>query len=191
MSSNRILFATALAASLAFAPPAASAAGHPHQRDGWNVGFGLGGGNADRTYSGGTSFEREDGITGNIRLGIPMGKTMHFALETNGWRKAQNGESVMFNAFTGGVAWFPSGGWVLRGGVGLGVTTESVSFEGGNLVSTENGFGVNAGLGYEFRLTHTFSLGPQIDGGFITIDSGDANWGSVSVQANWYFIPKF
>jgi hypothetical protein len=66
-----------------------------------------------------------------------------------------------------------------------------VSFEGGNLVSTETGFGVNAGLGYEFRLTRSFSLGPQIDGGFITIDSGDANWGSVSVQANWYFIPKF
>ena len=191
MSSNRILLTTALAAALVLAPPVATAAGHPHQRDGWNVGFGLGGGNADRTYSGGTSFEREDGITGNIRLGIPMGKTMHFAIETNGWRKAKNGESVMFNALTGGVAWFPSGGWVVRGGVGWGVTTESVSFEGGNLVSTETGFGLNAGVGYEFRLTHSFSLGPQIDGGFITIDSGDANWASVSVQANWYFIPKF
>ena len=191
MTSRRMLFATALVASLAISAPPAKAAGHPHQRDGWNVGFGLGGGSADRTYSGGTSFEREDGITGNIRLGIPMRKNMHFAIETNGWRKAQGGESVMFNALTGGVAWFPSGGWVFRGGLGWGITTESVSFEDGNLVSTDTGFGVNAGIGYEFRLTRTFSLGPQLDGGFITIESGDGNWGSVGVQANWYFIPRF
>lgn len=187
---SRVFFATAVVAMCTFAPPAA-AAGHPHQRDGWNVGFGVGGGSADRSYSGGVSFEREDGITGNIRLGIPMRKSMHFALETNGWRKATGGESVMFNAFTGGIAWFPSGGLVVRGGVGWGITTESVSFDSGNLVSTDTGFGVNAGIGYEFRLTRTFSLGPQIDGGFITIESGDANWGSVSVQANWYFIPRF
>jgi len=191
MRPNRILFAAVWAASLVLAAPPAIAAGHPHQRDGWNVGFGLGGGSADRTYSGGTSFQREDGITGNIRVGIPMRKNMHFAIETNGWRKAQNGESVMFNALTGGVAWFPSGGWVLRGGLGWGITTESVKFDSGNLVSTDTGFGANLGIGYEFRLTHTFSLGPQIDGGFITIESGDANWGSVGVQANWYFIPKF
>ena len=191
MTSGRILFAAALAAMLCTAPPPAAAEGHRHQRDGWNIGIGLGGGSADRDFAGGVSFEREDGITGNIRLGIPMRKTVDFSIEMNGWRKAENGESVMFNALTGGLAWFPSGGWVLRGGVGWGITTESVSFNSGDLVSTDTGFGVNAGIGYEFRLTRTFALGPQADGGFVTIESGNANWGSVGIQANWYFIPKF
>ena len=190
MTSSRLLFATALVALLACAAPVA-AAGHPHQRDGWNVGFGAGGGSGDGEYVASTSFTREDGITGSIRLGIPMRKTVHFAIETSGWRKSKGGDSVMLSALTGGVAWFPTGGLVVRGGVGWGVATESVKFNDGHIASNDTGFGATAGLGYEFRLTRTFALGPQIDGGWMTVEEGERGWRSVSVQANWYFIPRF
>lgn len=162
---------------------------YPQNHDGWSIGLGVGGGSAGVSVDGGGSSDREGGMTGNFRLGYPLNPKVSLALESNGWTKSEDGGTVSFTATTIGVACFPSEGIVLRGGLGFGNSHFSV--DAGNNVtisSSESGFGLNGGIGYEFRLARTFALGPQADFGFASFDGGNANWFGLSLQGTWYFV---
>jgi hypothetical protein len=50
--------------------------------------------------------------------------------------------------------------------------------------------GVFGGLGYEFRVTPRFALGPQINVGWMDLDSFNANWVNVELGFHWYFIRR-
>lgn len=174
--------------TLGFATTAATAGTYPQDHDGWSIGFGLGGGSAGVSIDGAGSSSREGGGMGNFRLGYPLNERVSLALEGNAWTKSENDVTVTFGTTTVGVAFFPSEGLVLRGGVGFGSTTVSTSFGSTTVSSTETGFGMHGAIGYDFRVARTFALGPQVDVGYSTFDGGSSNWFGLGLNFNWYFI---
>jgi hypothetical protein len=190
MHGVRILSLAALVFMFAATAPVAQAGTYPQNHDGWSIGFGAGGGSAGVSVDGGGSSDRESGGMGNFRLGYPLNEQVSLALEGNAWTKSENGATVTFSATTFGVAFFPSEGLVLRGGVGFGSTTVAADLGPVTVTSTESGLGLHGAVGYDFRLARTFAIGPQADFGYASFDGGSANWFGVGVQFNWYFVPK-
>lgn len=188
---NRTGIGVVVALALALVAVAPAAAGtHPHNHNGWSIGLGVGGGSAGLSLDGTDGGDREGGGIGNFRLGYPLNEKVTLALESSAWSKSEDGATVTFGATTVGVAFFPSEGLVLRGGLGLGTSRFSADLGPYTISSTESGFGLNGAVGYEFRLARTFALGPQADFGYTTFDGGSANWFGLGVQGTWYFVPK-
>lgn len=185
---NQAWIATALllVALVGFARTA-SAETYPHDRGRWFLGLGLGGGTAGVKIDDVGSTDREGGIMGSFRAGYLLNPQVALALEGNGWTKSEDGATVTFSATTAGVAIYPGEGWVLRGGLGFGSTTVAAHSGNTTLTSTESGFGLNGGVGYEFRLAKSFALGPQLEGGYSTFDGGSSNWVGLAAELNWYF----
>jgi hypothetical protein len=184
------LIATALAILISAAISPASAGQHPQDHDGWTLGFGFGGGSAALNLDNGDSSDREGGGMGNFRVGYPLNEKFSLQFESNAWTKTENDVTVTFSASTFGLAWFPKEGLVLRGGVGFGGTTVSVSSGNTTTTQSENGVGLHGAVGYDFRLTRTFALGPQFDLGYSSFDGGSSNWYGLGLNLNWYFIKK-
>lgn len=171
-------------------PALASADPWPQTRGpGWFVGFGLGGGSAGIEIDG-FDTDREGGAAGSFRVGYTFTDQVGLGLETNAWTKEENGVTFTFSAGAATLYFYPAGGLVLRGGVGVG--TGSVEFDqGGFTVSAdEDGFGVTVGAQYDFRVTRTFSIGPQVDFSWMSLDTVDANYVNGGLSFNWYFIPR-
>lgn len=189
MHALRTLVLAALVTTLFAASPAVAGT-YPHNHNGWSIGLGIGGGSAGLSVDGAGDSDREGGVTGNFRVGYPLNEQVSLALESNAWSKSENDATVTFSATTIGAAFFPSEGLVLRGGVGFGNSRFSVDAGSVTVSSTETGFGVNGGIGYEFRVARTFAVGPQADFGYASFDGGSANWFGLGLQGTWYFVPK-
>lgn len=185
----RTTLVAALVLTLATAATAVAAT-YPHNHNGWSIGLGLGGGTAGLSVDGAGDSDREGGVTGNFRLGYPLNEKVSLALESNAWTKSEDDATVTFSATTFGAAFFPSEGLVLRGGLGFGNSRFSAEIGNTTVSTTETGFGVNGGIGYEFRVARTFAVGPQADFGYASFDGGSANWFGIGVQGTWYFVPK-
>jgi hypothetical protein len=172
-------------------PSIALAAGpYPQTREGWLVGFGVGGGSAGLTADN-VSSDREGGAAGSFRVGYAFQPQLSLELNTNGWTKEQDGVTVSFSVIAAALNFYPGAqGLVLRGGLGGGSGTAQVQV--GSLVvkETKSGFGITAGAGYEFRVTRTFAVGPQVDFGWTSLDTFDANYINGCLGFNWYFIPN-
>ncbi len=194
MQRKRYAIVGALVALLALAGTALGAT-YPQDHDGWYLGLGVGGGSLG-VSSGGSSSEREGGPMGSIRGGYPINPQVALAFESNLWTKEQDSVTLTYDATTVGAAFFPSEGLVLRGGIGF--SSVEISASSGNTTASvsKTGFGFTYGIGYEFRLTRSFALGPQLDGGFASIGedatfkSHTANWVGLGLEANWYFLRK-
>lgn len=189
MRATRMLLVALTVLALGAATTAATAGTYPQNHNGWSLGFGIGGGTAAIDVDGVGTSDREGGGMGNLRFGYPLSEQLSLALEGNAWTKTENDVTVTFSATTVGVAFFPSEGLVLRGGVGFGSTTVSADLGSVTVTETESGLGLHAAVGYDFRLARTFALGPQADFGYTTFDGGSANWFGVGLNFNWYFIP--
>ena len=181
-------------ASLAAAVRPAAAEGYPQQRGGWFLGFGFGGGTAALT-SGGQSTDREGAPTGSFRVGYDLSPEIGLGFESNGWTKSEDiaGETVSTTFDVGAATFYyhpPSNGLVLRGGVGYGGAHASLQNGNTTTTSTETGFGLTLGAAYDFRVRRTFSLGPQIDYGWMTLSDFDANYVNFGLSFDWHFIGK-
>lgn len=187
---NRMSLAGAVAAMLLACASVAAAGQYPQDHNGWTIGFGVGGASAGVSLDGGGSSDREGGGMGNFRVGYPLSEEVSLQLEGNAWTKSENDVTLTFDATTIGIAFFPSEGWVLRGGVGFGQTKLSADLGNTTVTSTETGIGLHAAAGYEFRLARTFALGPQVDFGYATFDGGSSNWFGAGLNLNWYFLSK-
>ena len=189
---HRVNFATGLLAWLAvatmFAPPA-QAGDHPHDRNGFMIGFSLGGGSQGIE----DSDEREGSGTGNFRIGGAIRQDLVIAFEGQGWSKTIEdplGDFIWtFSTATAAITVYPGGGGgFLRGGVGVG--TASVEFDGGgfNVTADESGLAVLAAGGYEWRLTRKFALGPHAEFVWMDLDEvGSANMVGGSLDFDWYW----
>lgn len=190
MQGSRVLAVALLVLSLGAASSASLAGTHPHDYNGWSVGFGFGGASAGLSVDGGGSSDREAGGMGNFRLGYPLNDKVSLAFDGNAWTKTENDVTLTFSATTFGVAVFPSEGLVLRGGIGFGSTSVSADLGSTTVTTTETGLGLHGAVGYGFRLARTFALGPQVDFGYTTFDGGSANWVGLGLQFDWYFVPQ-
>jgi hypothetical protein len=177
----------ALALALAAVPRPACAEMRPQTRQGWLVGVGLGGGTAG--VSDGT--DREAGFAASLRAGYAFNNQLSLELGGTSWTKQENGTTVTFSAGGPMLSYYPGEqGLVLRLGVGGG--SGDVSLESGNttVTASESGLGAFGGVGYEFRVTPRFAVGPQIHGGWLSLDEFNADWINFEIGLHWYFIKR-
>ena len=152
----------------------------------------MGAGTADIS-SDGADGDREWGGAGNLRLGGAIKNNLLLGAESSAWAKDENGTNVSLSTVALAVTYYPVAdqGFFLRGGMGL--ASSSVEIEESNgfkLSKDETGFGLVGAMGYEWRLTGKFALGPQVEFVYLNI-GGDlvdtANFFDVTLGFNWYW----
>jgi hypothetical protein len=183
---------TALATCIlvvAAAAPQASAGRHPHDRNGFMIGFGIGGGSAGIEDGDG----REGSVTGNFRIGYALRPDLVLHYEGSAWTKTDEGATQdvtwTFSTNVAAVTYYPpSSGLFVRGGVGFGTAAVEVEQGGLSLNYDETGFGLLAAGGWEFRLTRKFALAPQVEFTHMVLDDlGSANVIAGGLGFNWYW----
>lgn len=193
---RRLVGSLALVAiSLLLAAPA-WAGSSAHERNGMVLGFNVGGGSAEAKIDGdgaSISSDRETGGGGNLRLGYAVSPKVVLGLETSAWSKqVDEGEfdsTWSLGVATFGATWYPAaGGFFMRGGIGVGRAKVEVDLGDGFTASADDtGFGLTTGMGYEWRLTRRFALGPQLDLNYVDIgDGASMNWFNVTLGLNWF-----
>jgi hypothetical protein len=196
MSRLFVILAVAVLVASSFAIGPAAADTHPHARTGFFIGFGLGWGNAGANFAGAVDGERENSGSGNFRLGWAVAPSVTLGLENTSWVKNYAVDSttdlkLTTTATTFAATFFPQNvGVYLRGGIG--VATATAKFEGGGLSvsDTEYGLGLLGSVGYEWRLTSKFALGPQLQWTYLNIDDSvmeSIDFFSATAQATWYW----
>lgn len=190
-----VLAGTLAAAWLVASARPAAAEAFAQKRDGWFVGFGVGGGTAALTH-GGESTDREGAPAGSFRAGFDFSPELGLGLETNGWSKSENvsGGGTATTTLSVGAATLyyhpPTNGLVLRGGVGYGTANAKVQFGSTSVSGSESGFGFTVGAQYDFRVRRTFSLGPTVDFGWMTLSDFDANYVNFGLSFDWHFLGR-
>lgn len=184
--------AKAAVLALMLVPGAARAGDNPHKHSGFFIGFNLGAGTADATIPGAEDTDREWGGSGNLRLGGAINDNLLLGAETSGWTKEENGVTLSLGTLAAAVTYYPGeSGLFLRGSIGFASASYEVDLGGGLTQSeTENGLGLGAAFGYEWRLTQKFALGPQVEFVYLNI-GGDfidtANFFDATLGFNWYW----
>lgn len=169
----------------------------PHERQGVLLGFNVGVGSADLDLEVDgfrPSFNRETGGAGSFRFGYAVQPNLVLGLETNAWTKTDESDGVeqtwTFGVAALGLTWFPQqdGGLYLRGGVGIGSASLEIDLGNGySFNGDDQGLGLTGGLGYEWRLTRRFALGPGVDFGWTDVGDGfSMNWVNFTAGFNWY-----
>jgi hypothetical protein len=172
-------------------PSLAAAAGpYPQTRQGWLVGFGVGGGSAAISVGSATS-DREAGGAGTFRVGYAFQPQLSLELDANTWTKTENSVTLSFSVATAAINYYPgASGLVLRGGIGSGSADATILVGSHSFKGSESGLGLTFGAAYEFRVTRTFAIGPQLDYSLAKFSDFDSNHMIGSLGFNWYFIPK-
>lgn len=190
--------------------PDPAAALKPHERDGWLLGVSLGYSTGRITLGNGEEGDVEGGATPQIRFGHMVSGKLALGLEYNGWmyeggdydtKIRTSLQSIML-----GLTWYPgnpekgSGGLYLRGSGGLGwgraVDQDRLDPEPegdyvyhGDTVD-ETGLGLQAALGYEFRLTSTTAAGLSYGINYLSInkDIYESGWFTpLTLTLGWYW----
>lgn len=137
--------------------PVSVAAQNPQTREGFGISFGLGTGSAGAECDG-CSSDRENGLSGYLRLGGYVRPHVFLAFESTGWTFSQDGIDETLGFYMGVVQWYPNPdrGLFLKGGVGLSRYLATDGFDD----VTGSGLGLSLGLGYDIRVGKNFSLTP-------------------------------
>jgi len=148
---------TAVLLSALLAVPAGAQELDAPVRQGFGISFGIGNGSAALSCSG-CSSERDNGLSGYLRLGGYVSPTLFVGGETNGWVKSEAGVDQQVGFLNAVTQWYPSvrNGLYLKGGLGFAHATAS---DGIDRIST-SGIALTPGVGYDWRLTRRFSLRP-------------------------------
>lgn len=178
----------AIALQFALAP-ALRAETHPHARNGFMIGFGIGGGSVGVE----DGDDREASFTGNFRVGGALRQDLALHLEAGGWTKEFDGDlgdvTWTFSSANAAMSWFPGGGGTfLRPGVGL--ATVRAEIDAGNVTISEDetGLALLFAVGHEWRLTQKFALGPHGEITWMTFDDfGEANLLALNLDFDWYW----
>jgi opacity protein-like surface antigen len=174
---------------LACVATSALAGTHPHDRNGFAIGFGFGGGSAGIQ----DGDQREGGGTGNFRIGYAVTPEILIHFEAAAWTRtfSENIGDVTwtFSTSAAAVTYFPSNvGVFVRGGIGIGIAQVEIEENNVKVSSDETGFGFLVAAGYEWRLTTKFALAPQIEYSYQDLDilkSSDVIGGGLGF--NWYW----
>ena len=128
---------------------------NPNPRQGFWIGFGLGGGSAAIDCPS-CDTQRFTGASGYLRLGGTLSQRVLLGVETNGWVHSESGVDETMGFGTLALLWYPSatGAFYLK--VGLGGM--SYSGKGGGDEITATAAAGSFGLGYEFRVRRNMSV---------------------------------
>ncbi len=117
----------------------------------------------------------ETGIGGNFRIGYGVNRSLFVGIETSAWSDVTNSEDgdvdLTFRTFGPSVAWYPGGkGFYLRGIVGWSWLDLELTPTGSPTYKLDaDGFGLAAAMGWEWRVTPSLAIGPQIDLGYMDV----------------------
>jgi hypothetical protein len=170
--------------ALLIAVPRAADAQNPQTHQGFFIGFGLGAG----SFGAEGSSDRETGGAGYLRIGGALSPQLLLAGESAAWTKSEGGGRLTHANLSAIMQFYPSAtsGFYLKGGAGLSQLRISISGGGGSVSAEENGLGLTAGLGYDFRLGTNFSLSPYGSFAWGSFDGGTANHGQVGLGVTWH-----
>jgi len=176
--------------ALMIVPAYAFAGSHPQSRNGFFIGFGLGGGNAGIK----NGDNRKTGGAGIFRIGYAVKEDLVFGLESSGWTKSETDMGVdltlTFSVATFGVTYYPGNqGLYIKGGIGFASSSWEAAMGNAKATYSDHGFGLLGGAGYEFRLTDKFALGPEVDFAYLNVGGvvESANFVSGHLMLNWYW----
>jgi hypothetical protein len=167
MTTSRLFGTLTLLLSLAATPAAAQ---HAQTREGFWFGVGMGVGSLGCSTCGG---DRTNGASGYLKLGGTLSPHFLLGVETNGWYKSESGVSLTHGNLSGAAFWYPSltSGFFAKAGVGYAQLHANTSLGSG----TTSGFGVLAGLGYDFRVGGNTSITPVANWFRGSFDGGSSN----------------
>lgn len=133
-----------------------------HTRDGFFFSFGLGAGSAGFECDAcGGSFDRENGLSGTIKLGGSLSQTVQLGVATNGWVKSENNVDYRLAFLSAILVLYPSSreGFFLQ--LGLGGMSGVVEDPFDEI--TTIGAAAMLGLGYDIRIGRSVSLTPYVN----------------------------
>lgn len=167
----------------------ATAARYPHDRNGFMIGFGLGGGSGTIE----DADDREFGGVGNFRIGYAVRQDFVVHYEGSAWTRTWDEGiqefTVTLSTNTAALTYYPPGsGLFLRGGIGLATAKFELEQDNVTISTDETGLGLLLAAGYEWRLTRKFALGPHVEFTYQSLDELEsANVISGVLDFNWYW----
>lgn len=179
-----IVLCTTLALALAALPSEGRAQDRPQTREGFFIGFGIGGG----SFGCETCGDRQSGVAGHLKLGGTIRPNVLLGVETNGWTKDEGGARLTHSNISAIVQFYPAvtSGFFLKAGVGLSVLEASASGSGFSVSASDEGLGLTGGLGYDIRVGTNFSISPYGMFAWGNFDGGSANNGQLGVGVTWH-----
>ena len=155
----RVSLITIIALTLATGVSAAQA----NEHRGFWIGFGVGGG---VNLNDGLDGERLGGGTGYVRLGGTPSQRVLLGFEGNFWGRERSGATLARGNLMFVTMFYPStqGGGFLKGGIGW-ASVSRVTAAGSNPTNTtsEGGFGLGLGAGWDVKMGSNFYLTPNAD----------------------------
>ena len=175
-----------LLAALALAMPAA-AGDWAHDREGFVIGFNIGGGTATASPDVGED-DSGGGGAGSFRLGWAFNNSFMLGLESTAWVGNTDVDAdLTLSSAKLNLTWYPSAkGWFVRGGFGSGRAELNLKFFNPDVTIEDSGPSFGLGAGHEWRLTEKFSLGGAVDFDAVGLNYGDFSFTNFTVQFNWY-----
>jgi hypothetical protein len=157
---------TAVLATSAFAQQAQT-------RQGFWIGGGMGYGSLGLSCEGCGDIDRDGGLSGYAKLGGTLRENILLGVEMNGWSKSEGTARVTMGNFSGAAYWYPmpTQGLFIKAGAGYSI----LGVDDGISTSSDAGFGLLGGVGYDLRVGRNLSITPvanYFQGGF---DGGSAN----------------
>jgi hypothetical protein len=117
----------------------------------------------------------ERGLGGNFRIGYGMSPEWFVGIETSAWADVGSNDvgetDISFQTFGPSVAWYPGAkGFYLRGILGWSWLSFSVQPTGESTYKSDtSGWGASFATGFEWRITPSLAIGPQIDLGYLDV----------------------
>ncbi len=176
-------------------PGLAGAKQYPHKRDGFLLGLGVGIGSAGADVSIVENLDRETDVIGSFRIGWALVERITLALDFNVWRNEFRGDIATdvtwtFSLSTVSATVFPGNvGFFIRGGIGVAAASAELNQGGGKVSDTEAGLGLLAATGYEWRVTETMAVGPQVNFAYLNLNGAiieSVEFISFAAQVTWY-----
>jgi hypothetical protein len=133
-------------------------------REGYSLSLGLGGGSSGVSCAG-CATNRENGMSGYLRLGKGMSPSLMMGVELNGWNKTQQSVTSRNTMLSAIAQWYPSmtNGFFAKGGLGVGRTMidDKSSVPSNKFQST--GLGYQVGVGYDMSVARRWSVTPFLN----------------------------
>jgi hypothetical protein len=172
-----------LLAALVAVPQVAHAQATP-ARDGFFIGFGLGGGSFGCSGCG----DRQSGVGGHLKLGTTLNPQLLLGVESSAWTKEEGGARMTHANLSAMVQFYPAAtsGFFVRGGLGFSRLEVSASEGGFSFSAGQTGPGLTAGLGYDIRVADNLSVSPYGGFGWGHFDGGSANSFQLGLGLTWH-----
>ena len=133
------------------------------EREGFWFGFGGGYGSAVSACES-CDQEREGAFAGSVRLGGTLSPHLLLGVETNVWTRTRNETRLSLGIAAGTLTFYPSatGGFFLKGGVGMAFRSVDIDRSGFEASASWTKLGFLAGIGVDIRLGDNVSLTPSV-----------------------------